>query len=98
MVDDLCTDAGGADVLEAAYRRFIDEATSYEELVAAAKFEILDGSMAADRNRLVERLAGLCRSHRRYRDFSRRDLHDVLSEVVAAFPVYRTYVCGGRGG
>jgi len=97
MVDGVCTDAGGAGVLESAYRSFSGETAPYDELVAQAKFEVLGGSMATDLSRLVERLVALSRRHRRYRDYTRRDLYDVLSEVVAAFPVYRTYVAGTGG-
>ena len=38
-----------------------------------------------------------CEGHRRYRDFTRRELRDGLREVLAAFPVYRTYVRAERG-
>jgi len=34
----------------------------------------------------------VCERHRRYRDYTRHELHEALREVVACFPVYRTYV------
>ena len=44
----------------------------------------------------INRLTGLaieaCERHRRYRDYTRHDLHETLRELIAAFPVYRTYV------
>jgi len=35
--------------------------------------------------------------HRRYRDLVRRQLRDALKEVIACFPVYRTYICAEQG-
>src|SRR5205085_10687776 len=37
-------------------------------------------------------LSDVVERRRRHRDHTRRDLRDALRELVAAFPVYRTYV------
>jgi maltooligosyltrehalose synthase len=34
----------------------------------------------------------VCERNRRHRDYTRHELHEALREVVACFPVYRTYV------
>ena len=48
--------------------------------------------LAAEVERLTGLLADVCERHRRQRDYTRRELRDALREVIAAFPVYRTYV------
>ena len=51
--------------------------------------------LGADVNRLVNQLVAVCERHRRHRDFTRRELHQALREVIACLPVYRTYVLPG---
>jgi (1->4)-alpha-D-glucan 1-alpha-D-glucosylmutase len=84
--------------LEEGYRAFSGVVDSFEEIAYRAKLAVLDGPLAADLNRLVARAQEVCALHRRYRDYSRRDLHDALAEVAAAFSVYRTYLVSGDGG
>jgi (1->4)-alpha-D-glucan 1-alpha-D-glucosylmutase len=88
----------GWERLEAGYRAFTGMTEGFEEMVYRAKLAVLDGPMAADLNRLVARAGEVCADHRRYRDYGRRDLHDALAEVAAAFGVYRTYLVSGDGG
>ena len=42
-------------------------------------------------NRLTNLLLQICEQHRRHRDYSRHQLTDALRELIAWFPVYRTY-------
>jgi (1->4)-alpha-D-glucan 1-alpha-D-glucosylmutase len=88
----------GWERLEAGYRTFTGITDSFDEIVYRAKRAVLDGPMAADLNRLVARAGEVCADHWRYRDYGRRDLHDTLAEVAAAFGVYRTYLVSGDGG
>jgi (1->4)-alpha-D-glucan 1-alpha-D-glucosylmutase len=48
--------------------------------------------LGSDVNRLTALLVMICERHRRHRDYPRNDLHDALCELIACFPVYRTYV------
>ncbi|MGH9077027.1 MAG: malto-oligosyltrehalose synthase [Acidimicrobiales bacterium] len=72
------------------------EATSWSDIVHRSKHEVLAGPLSADLTRLVARLAAICERHRRYRDYTRRDLRETLSEVIAGFDVYRSYVRIGQ--
>ena len=87
--------SAGWEELGAAYRAFTGIDSRYEDIVLGAKRAILEGALAADLRRLAVELAASCERHRRYRDYTRRDLHDCLVEVIAAFAVYRTYVRAG---
>ncbi|HUP69964.1 MAG TPA: malto-oligosyltrehalose synthase [Acidimicrobiales bacterium] len=83
--------AGQRPLLE-AYARFTGEPTDFAELALDKKHQALRESLAADLGRLTELFVQVCERNRRYRDYTRHELHEVLREVVACFPVYRTYV------
>ncbi len=91
-VGDVLTRAEGWERLVTAYAEWTGVTERLEEVVHAAKLEVLDGPLASDLSRLVARLAAVCERHRRHRDHTRRDLRDALAEIAACFPVYRTYV------
>src|SRR5262249_9912232 len=48
--------------------------------------------LGSDVNRLTALLVEVCERHRNYRDHTRHELHEILRELIACFPVYRTYV------
>lgn len=95
VVGSVLTHPGGEAELRDAYQAFSGVTSRFEEVVHAAKVEILDGSLATDLRRLTAQFAQICERHRRYRDYTRRDLRDAVAAVLAAFPVYRTYVRPG---
>ena len=86
----------GVEELQKAFARFSGDEVPYEEVVYRCKAEVLDGSLAADLNRLADRLARVCERHRRHSDHTRRELRECLAEVVSAYSVYRTYCAPGR--
>ena len=49
-------------------------------------------SMSSELNVLSRRLDRISEQHRRSRDFTLESLRDALREVIACFPVYRTYI------
>ena len=82
--------------LTGCYERFTGESSPYAEVVHAAKQQIMHEELAAEIARLTRLLVEVCDGHRRQRDHTRRELRDALREVIAAFPVYRTYVQPNR--
>jgi (1->4)-alpha-D-glucan 1-alpha-D-glucosylmutase len=48
--------------------------------------------LGSELNRLTALALAVCERHRRYRDYTRHDLHEALREVATSFPVYRSYV------
>jgi (1->4)-alpha-D-glucan 1-alpha-D-glucosylmutase len=63
--------------------------------VAEGKRLALADLLSADLNRATDVFLEMCESLRRFRDVTRHELHEILREVVVAFPVYRTYVPEG---
>jgi len=84
--------------VKAGYARFTGEDTAYAEVVHAAKLQIMHDDLAAEVERLTGLLADVCAGHRRQRDHTRRELRDVLREVIAAFGIYRIYPRPGQTG
>ena len=96
---DFLNDVGGLFVdpeaeapLTKLYGSLTGHVAPWPEIVRDRKRRILRDILAADLNRLTHVFVLVCERNRRYRDFTRQELGDALAEVVAAFPVYRTYV------
>ena len=64
----------------------------FADVVHQAKRLITDTTMASELNVLGRRLARLAERRRESRDFTERSLTEGLREIVACFPVYRSYV------
>jgi (1->4)-alpha-D-glucan 1-alpha-D-glucosylmutase len=95
-VNQLFTDSAGEAAMRACYARFTAESEDYADVVHAAKLQVMRDSLAAEVERLTSLLAKACDGHRRERDFTRGQLRDTLHELIAAFPVYRSYGYPGR--
>ena len=82
----------GAPTLEAAAAAFAGPQPSFEATVAASKRLVLQTTLAAELTVLARRLDRISEQHRYTRDFTLNHLQEALGEIIAAFPVYRTYV------
>ena len=96
-VDGILVDAAGCEPLNQTYAEFTGCSTDYESLVQERKHQVLRATLASDVNRLTAQFMEVCERHRRYRDFTRHDIHHALREVIACMPVYRTYVRAESG-
>ena len=76
------------------YKRFTGASRPFADLVFASKRLILEVAMSSELNVLARALDRISEQHRWYRDFTLESLRDALREVIAAFPVYRTYIRG----
>lgn len=74
------------------YRGFCDRRKPERDAVYTAKRLITATSMASELNVLAHELNRLSEEDRRYRDFTLDGLKEALREVVACFPLYRTYI------
>ncbi|WP_424949320.1 malto-oligosyltrehalose synthase [Deinococcus sp.] len=81
-----------ADEMTAIYRRFTGDRLSYGETLHDTKELILRGSLSSELSGLAERLERLAERDLRWRDFTLSTLRAALREVIACFPVYRTYL------
>ena len=89
-------DPAGEAPMSRAYAAFTAESVHFDEIAYEKKRLVLRDVLAADLLRLTNLFVQLCEADRRSRDFTRPELHAVLREVLACFPVYRTYVVPGE--
>ena len=78
------------------YQAFTGVSGSFESLAYEAKKLIMYTALASELNVLATRLARIAAASRETCDFTLNGLREALVEVVACFPVYRSYVVGGR--
>jgi (1->4)-alpha-D-glucan 1-alpha-D-glucosylmutase len=64
----------------------------FDDVLYESKRLIIETAMSSELNVLAHMLNRIAEGNRRSRDFTLESLRDVITEVVACFPVYRTYV------
>jgi (1->4)-alpha-D-glucan 1-alpha-D-glucosylmutase len=92
VVNGLFVDAASEARLTRTYHQFIGDETPYEEVARRSKRQIVRTALASELTVLTSKLARIARSDRNTRDFTFNTLREGLTEVLAAFPVYRTYI------
>jgi (1->4)-alpha-D-glucan 1-alpha-D-glucosylmutase len=78
--------------LDQCYENFVDLGTTCREIMYRSKKLVMQTSLASEVNMLGIMLGRLAQGHRWYRDFTVNALTTAVREVVACFPVYRTYI------
>ncbi|MDP8921654.1 MAG: malto-oligosyltrehalose synthase, partial [Chloroflexota bacterium] len=87
-------DGGARRRFDDLYARFIGERIDFNDLVYQCKLTIMRTSLASEVNVLASQLNRLSEADRRSRDFTLQALSNAVREVIACFPVYRTYITG----
>ncbi len=75
-----------------SYWSFTGEVQPFETIVASSKLQIIDNEMLSELHRLARSAVRVARLNRRTADFTSTVLQRALRRIVAAFPVYRTYI------
>ena len=88
----LFIDPRGERPLTDFYCEFTGQTASYPEVVRAKKIHVLDRLFAAEMSRLLDLLVDQPRRRGGPPEFPRQDYREALTEVIAGFPVYRTYI------
>lgn len=84
--------ADNANVFDRIYRDFAGGTTDMKALVNSRKKMIMLVSMASEINALSHRLDRIAERNRDYRDFTLNSLTFAIREIIAALPIYRTYL------
>lgn len=77
------------------YHRIVDREEPYADQVYDSKRLIMRVSMSGEINVLGHQLNVLSERDRRSRDFTLNSLTHAIREIIACFPVYRTYATDG---
>lgn len=91
------TDARNEKAFSRLYSRFLGEDLSYPDLVYAKKKLAMEILLRSEVVSLGRRLNDLSELHRDFRDLTLDTLTHAVSEVIACFPVYRTYISEDGG-
>ena len=76
------------------HTRFIHSRVDFSELVYESKKLIMQIALSSEINLLGHQLNRLSEKNRHARDFTLNSLTHAIREVIACFPVYRTYING----
>ena len=101
VVNNLFVDGRNARALEDISTRFIRERRerlSFADLAYRSKKQVMHETMSGDINSLGHQLNRFSERNRHFRDFTLYSLISTIKEVIACFPVYRTYVTARRPG
>ncbi len=91
-INGLFVDPGSAAEFTRRYHEWIGDYTAYRDIVRDKKLLILDVSLASELHVLAHQLERIALRDRRSRDFTQNSLRHALREVIATFPVYRSYI------
>ena len=94
LANGLFIEPAGFAKLQRHWGRFtgLDGDVSIEEQVYRCRLLVIDRNLASELTYLVNWLVEIAEADWFTRDFTRKRLRDALTETVAAFTVYRTYV------
>ena len=92
VVNRLLVDSASKGRMARIYRSFIGEPRQWPDVAYECQHRVLRKSLASELNTAANLLARIAHGDRLTRDFTLASLWRALAEVIACFPVYRTYV------
>ena len=92
VVNDLFVDSAAEARFTRIYHAFIGDKVTFEAVANRAKHSILRTALASELTVLANRLFRIARADRTTRDYTLNTLRQALAEIIAWFPVYRTYI------
>jgi (1->4)-alpha-D-glucan 1-alpha-D-glucosylmutase len=78
--------------MDRVYRDFLGEPLDWPTVAYECQHLVLRRSLASELNVVTNQLTRIAEADRRSRDFTFNSLRQALAEVIACFPVYRTYI------
>ena len=94
VVNRMLVDAATRMRMDRVYRGFIDENVEWPTVAYQCQHLVLRHSLSSELNTVANLLARIAQLDRHSRDFTFNSLRHALAEVIACFPVYRTYIAG----
>jgi (1->4)-alpha-D-glucan 1-alpha-D-glucosylmutase len=91
-VNGVFIDSRSEPVLTRCYGQFIKERKNFGEVVYQAKKFVIATLLASELTVLANQLNKIAQASYKTRDYTLNALRQALTEVIACFPVYRTYI------
>ena len=88
----LLVDPASEASMTAVYQSFTADYRDWTTHAYDAQHMVLRQSLASELNVVANRLMRIAQTDRRTRDFTLNSVRQALAEVIACFPVYRTYI------
>jgi (1->4)-alpha-D-glucan 1-alpha-D-glucosylmutase len=95
VVNRLLVDAATKARMDRVYHAFINQSLEWTNVAYDAQHMILRRSLASELGVVANMLTRIAQSDRHTRDLTFNSIRQTLAEVIACFPVYRTYVGNG---
>lgn len=92
LTDALLVDPAGAEPMTQCYQDFTGDRRSLREQIYLAKRQVMRNLLSSELQVLATELSRIAESDPHTRDYTLSALRDALMEIVACFPVYRTYI------
>ncbi|HEU4596057.1 MAG TPA: malto-oligosyltrehalose synthase [Pyrinomonadaceae bacterium] len=92
LLNGVFVDHSNAPALRELYRDFTGLEVKFDDLLYGCKKLVLRVAMSSELHVLARRLGRIAEQHRWSRDFTLNSLQHALGEVIACFPVYRSYI------
>jgi (1->4)-alpha-D-glucan 1-alpha-D-glucosylmutase len=92
LLNGVFVDTSNAQAFRELYGDFTGARVKFSDLIYECKRLILKAAMSSELYVLSRRLARIAERSRYTRDFTQNSLHHALTEVIACFPVYRSYI------
>ncbi len=92
IINGLFVDGRSQDAFARVYQNWIGDDDCFYDVVYQKKKLILEQSLASELHMLAHDLDGIAQKRRNARDFTLNSLRNALLEVIACFPVYRSYI------
>jgi (1->4)-alpha-D-glucan 1-alpha-D-glucosylmutase len=95
LVDGVFIDPSGQEPLDRLWLEFGGENVSIDAQSRKARIDVVKGLLGSERERLVQLAVKLVAGEPMLRDVTTRELSVAMTELLASFPVYRTYARPG---
>jgi len=98
QLNSVFVDTENRQAFEKRYREVVpDGPTNFEDLLYQCKKLILNSSMESELTTVTAHLTAIAKRHRSSFDFTSKQIKRMLEELIACFPVYRTYITQVEG-
>jgi (1->4)-alpha-D-glucan 1-alpha-D-glucosylmutase len=95
VVNGLFVDGSAEKRLTRVYESFVGDDTSFGQVAHRCRHLVLRTALASELTVLAGQLHRIAQADRMTRDYTLNTLRRALAEVIATFPVYRSYVADG---
>ena len=92
QINGLFVDGKNASAFSRLYDDWTQDDTNFAEMIYRKKRLIMQISLSSELHMLIHQLDRLAQKSRRSRDYTFNTLRQALQQVIACFPVYRSYI------